>query len=91
MSYRFQTTLSFRKSLSKLTASQKESARKTFEIFKTNPFHPRLRTHKIHGLSVKFGRTIYSVWVESNVRAVFYLDGDVVVSVDIGTHAIYRS
>ena len=28
---------------------------------------------------------------QSNVRAVFYLDGDVVVSVDIGTHAIYRS
>ena len=91
MSYRFQTTPSFRKSLSKLTVSQKESARKTFEIFKTNPFHPRLHTHKIHGLSVKFGRTIYSVWIESNVRAVFYLDGEVVVSVDIGTHAIYRS
>ena len=90
MKHRFKTTPSFRKALGKLTAAQKESAARAFAIFKADPFDPRLRTHKIHGLSVRFGRTIYSVWVESDLRAVFYLDGDLVVSVDIGSHSIYR-
>lgn len=90
MKYRFKTTPSFRKALGKLTAGQKESARKAFAIFKADPFDPRLRTHKIHGLSVRFGRTIYSVWVEADLRAVFYLDGEIVVSVDVGAHSIYR-
>ena len=90
MKYRFKATPSFRKALGKLTAAQKESAARAFAIFKADPFDPRLRTHKIHGLSVRFGRTIYSVWVEADLRAVFYLDGDLVVSVDIGSHSIYR-
>lgn len=90
MKYRFQTTPSFRKALGKLAAGQRESAWRAFAIFKGDPFDPRLRTHKIHGLSVRFGRTIYSVWVEADLRAVFYLDGDLVVSVDIGAHSIYR-
>jgi mRNA-degrading endonuclease YafQ of YafQ-DinJ toxin-antitoxin module len=88
--YRFRTTPSFRKALVKLSAAQKQSALRAFAIFKADPFDPRLRTHKIHGLSVRYGRAIYSVWVEADVRAVFYLEGDIVMSVDIGTHAIYR-
>jgi hypothetical protein len=49
-----------------------------------------LRTHKIASLSARFGRTIHSVWIEGDLRAVFYQDGADIVSVDIGTHAIYR-
>ena len=90
MTYRFKTTPTFRKALRGLTAVQKASARQVFGLFRDNPFDPRLRTHKIHSLSAQFGRTIYSVWVEADLRAVFYLDGDLVVSVDIGPHAIYR-
>jgi hypothetical protein len=29
------------------------------------------------------------VEIEGDLRAVFYLDGDMVVTLDIGTHAIY--
>ena len=58
--------------------------------FQGRSFRSTLRTHKIHGLSVRFGRTIYSVWVEADLRAVFYLDGEIVVSVDVGAHSIYR-
>ena len=90
MKYRFKTTPTFRKALRGLTAPQKASARKSFAVFQNDPFDPRLRTHKIHSLSARFRRTIYSAWVEADLRAVFYLDGDMVVSVDIGTHAIYR-
>ena len=90
MSYRFKTTPAFRKALAKLSREQRQSARRAFSVFKKDPFDPRLRTHKIHNLSARAGRTIYSVWVEADLRAVFYLEGDMVMSLDIGTHAIYR-
>ncbi|MGH8093340.1 MAG: hypothetical protein ACREIF_07705 [Chthoniobacterales bacterium] len=38
----------------------------------------------------RYGRTIFAVEVESDLRVVFYVEGDVVVTVDIGSHAIYR-
>ena len=91
MSYRFKTTPAFRKALAKLLPTQKQSAKKAYVLFKKNPFDPRLRTHKIHHLSALYKKTIYSVWVEGDLRSVFYLEGENIVSVDIGTHAIYRS
>lgn len=90
MNYRFRATPTFRRALRNLSPGQRASAREAFAVFRRNPFDARLRTHKIHSLSAQFGRTIYSVWVEPDLRAVFYLDGDLVVSVDLGTHAIYR-
>ena len=89
--YVFKTTPSFRKALAKLNPQQKASARKAFAILKRDPFDARLRTHKIHGLSIKLRRTIYSVFIEFDLRALFYLDGDIVVSLDIGDHSIYRT
>lgn len=90
MNYRFTATSSFKKALAKLSRSQKTAARKAFAIFKANPFDPRLRTHKIHRLSARLGRTIYSVWVEKDLRALFYLEKDTAVSIDIGDHRMYR-
>ncbi len=49
-----------------------------------------MRTHKIHHLSAHYGRTIYAVRIEGDLRAIFYLAGNTVVTVDIGSHAIYR-
>jgi mRNA-degrading endonuclease YafQ of YafQ-DinJ toxin-antitoxin module len=85
----FKTTPAFRTALRKLAPRQKASAR--IGIFKENPFDARLRTHKIHGLSAKLRRTIYSVSIESDLCAIFYIESDVVVSLDIGDHAIYRN
>lgn len=90
MNYRFKTTPTFRKALAKLTPAQKDSARRAFAIFKNDPFDPRLRVHKIHALSARFRRTMHSARVEEDLRVVFYVEGDLVVSADIGTHAIYR-
>ena len=90
MSYRFVATPSFRKALARLGRSQKNSAKTAFAIFKNDPFDPRLRTHKIHRLSARLGRTIYAVWVEADLRALFYLDRNVVLSIDIGDHRVYR-
>ena len=91
MSFRYKTTPSFRKALRKLSLSQKQSAREAFRLFKLNPFDQRLRTHKIHRLSALYKKTIYSVWIEGDLRSVFYLEGNDIVSVDIGTHSIYKA
>ena len=90
MKYRFKPTRGFWESFYDLTPSQKESARRAWKIFKEAPFDPRLRPHKIHRLSAQYGRTIHAVDIEADLRAVFYVDGDCVVTVDIGTHDIYR-
>jgi mRNA-degrading endonuclease YafQ of YafQ-DinJ toxin-antitoxin module len=88
--YRFKTTPAFRKALARLSPAQKDSAKKVFALFKQNPFDPKLRTHKIHHLSAIYKKTIYAVRVENDLRSIFYLEGEIVISVDIGTHAIYR-
>ena len=80
MNYRFKPTDAFWESFYQLPPGQKDSTRRAWEIFKKNPFDSRLRPHKIHRLSAHYGRTIYAVDVE----------GDCVITVDIGTHAIYK-
>lgn len=67
------------------------AVRRVWQIFKVDPFDPRLGTHKIHALSALFHRTVYAVVVEGDLRITFYLDGDTVITTNIGTHAIYRS
>lgn len=90
MKYRFKPTENFWESFYDLNPGQKESTRRAWKIFKQNPFDSRLRPHKIHRLSAHFGRTIYAVDIEGDLRAVFYLEADLVVTVDIGTHDIYK-
>ena len=70
--------------------SHGHGGRRAWKIFKQNPFDPRLRAHKIHRLSSQCGRTIYAVEIEGDLRAVFYIERDCVVTVDIGTHDIYK-
>jgi hypothetical protein len=88
--YRFLAAPQFWRSYRKLTESQMESARQAWKIFKMDPYDPRLRTHRIHSLSARFGRTIHSVSIEGDLRVVFYQAGADIVSVDIGSHDIYR-
>lgn len=90
MQRRYRATPQFWRSYRKLTESQQASAKAAWKIFKADPFDARLRTHKIASLSARAGRTVYSVSIEGDLRAVFYLDGADCVSIDIGTHAIYR-
>ena len=91
MKYRYGAVERFWTSFYRLSPAQKESARKAWMIFKEDPFDPRLRTHKIHRLSAQYGRTIYSAEIEADLRVVFFIKEDVVVTVDIGTHDLYKS
>jgi hypothetical protein len=71
MKCRFKPTENFWENFYDLNSSQKDSTRRAWKIFKENPFDPRLRTHKIHRLSAKYGRIIYAVDIEGDLRVVF--------------------
>ena len=91
MKYRYQATERFWTSFYRLGPEQKESARKAWQIFKEDPFDPRLRAHKNHRVSTHYGRVIYAIVLEGDLRSLFYVEGDLVVSLVLGTHDIYKS
>jgi hypothetical protein len=90
MKYWFRATRAFWRSFGKLSGQQQHRAREAFLIFKQNPFDPRLGSHKIQKLSARYGRVIYAAEIEANLRVVFYMDGNTVVTIDIGSHDLYR-
>lgn len=90
MKYRFRATRAFWRSFGKLSVQQQRRAREVFAIFKMNPFDSRLRSHKIQKLSARYGRVIYAAEIQADLRVVFYVEGNTVVTVDIGSHDLYR-
>ena len=56
---KYRATEAFWESFYDLSPEQKESVRRAWQIFKADPFDPRLRAHKIHRLSAFYKRTIY--------------------------------
>ena len=90
MKYRYRAVERFWTSFYRLPPEQKASVRKAWAMFKEDPFHPQLRTHKILSLSAHYKRTIYSVVIEGDLRSLFYVDGNEVVSLVIGTHEVYK-
>lgn len=88
--YRFRAAENFWKKFYRLSSGQKESVRRAWEIFKVDPFDPRLGTHKINYLSAQYRKTVYSVVIEGDLRTIFYVEGDIVWTVDVGSHSIYR-
>lgn len=91
MNYQFKATRRFWKSFDRLTERQKTAARAAWKLFEQNPFDPSLRPHKIHRLTAEYGVTVYAACVESDLRVAFFVEGNTVWSVDIGTHALYRA
>jgi hypothetical protein len=89
--YRYIAQPKFWKNYFKLMPAQRESVKKTWRIFKKDPFAPQLRTHRINSLSTIFKRTVYAVAVEADLRVVFYIESNTVVTVNIGSHDIYKT
>ena len=89
--YKFRASDHFWKHFDKLTEAQKERARVAFEIFKKDPFDPRLGTHKINALSAAMKRTVYAVQIEGNLRSVYCIEADRLVTFNNGSYDIYRT
>jgi len=88
--YKFQATEIFWKNFYALSSEQKESTRSAWTIFKADPFDPRLKTHQIHSLSGRAKKTVWSVRIEGDLRVVFVTDDNIVTTLDIGTHSVYK-
>lgn len=90
MALKFKASETFWKRFYALAPDQKESVRKKWEIFKENPFDPRLGTHMINRFSSVVGSSIFSVVIEANLRVLFSRDRDVIYTITIGTHDLYK-
>ena len=90
VSYQYRAVEKFWRNFHALNSEQKESVRRAWSIFKTNPFHPSLGAHEIRVLSSRAKHTIYSVVIEADLRVLFRIDESAVTSLDVGTHKIYR-
>jgi mRNA-degrading endonuclease YafQ of YafQ-DinJ toxin-antitoxin module len=88
--YTFKATKTFWKNLAGLDSYQQEASLEAWAIFKNDPFDRRLRPHQIQKLSALAGHKILSVDVAANLRVIFRQDGDVITTLDIGTHDIYK-
>lgn len=88
--YQYRASKTFWKKYWQLNPDQRQSVIKQWQFFKNNPFDARLGTHKINALSAKANKTIYSVVIENDLRALFYIEGNIIFTFDIGSHKIYN-
>ena len=89
--YRYQASEIFWKRFYTLSPGQKERAREVWEIFKVDPFDPRLGTHKINKLSARYGTTVYSVHLAADLLFTFIVkDSNLVYTLSLGSHNEYR-
>jgi hypothetical protein len=81
----FKATENFCRKFYALSVEQKEHVREKWKLFKLDPFNSRLGTHRINSLSARMKKTVWSVVIENDLRAVFVIDGDTITTIDIGT------
>jgi addiction module RelE/StbE family toxin len=79
----FRTHPIFDKMYAKLRVGEKRRFKERRDLFLSNPFHPLLRTHPLHGEFEGF----WSINVGGDLRAVYKYDtADSVVFTKLGTH-----
>jgi len=56
------------------------------DLFRTNPFDPRLRTHKLHAALAEY----WGFWIDNRNRIIFrFVSPEEVYFYKIGDHSIY--
>jgi mRNA-degrading endonuclease RelE of RelBE toxin-antitoxin system len=76
----------FEKRYNKLPEKIKEKAKKKEKIFRENPFHPILKTHKLSGQE----KESWAFWIDYYRIKFIFLNDEAVLFLDIGTHKIYK-
>ena len=77
----------FERSYRKLAIELQKKAEQKEKIFRIDPFHPRLKTHKLGGKLKDF----YSFSVDYTFRIVFRFAGRrKAVFLDVGDHDVYQ-
>lgn len=80
-----QATSKFWKLYARLPHRIQQCARKAYQLWKENPFHPSL-----HFKQVDDEEPIYSARVSDNYRVLGFLEGDTLIWYWIGTHDQYE-
>ena len=71
----------------KLSKRLKEAAKEKEPLFRENPFHPSLRTHKLQGKE----KGALAFWINYHYRIKFiFLSDSRVLFLDIGQHDFYE-
>ena len=80
-------TAQFRKSYKSLDKVIQGKAKKRFQLFLQNLFHPSLNTEKLEPRN----KNIWSFRIDWNFRVIFtFPDQETILLLDIGPHDIYR-
>ena len=78
-------TKQFKKLFAQLPAEVQEQAREAYQLFRDDPYHPRL-----HFKRISQQRPIYSARVGYSYRAIGRLEGDTIRWEWIGSHEDYN-
>lgn len=76
----------FKKSYKKLSVELKSKTEIKEKLFRNNPFHSILDTHKLHGKL----KNQWSFSIDKKYRLLFEFYNSDVVFLDIGDHEIYK-
>ena len=69
----------------RLSRNVQQQARKAYQMWKVNPYHPSLRFKRVDDKE-----SIYSARVSNDYRALGFLEGDMVLWYWIGNHDEYE-
>ncbi|MFH1089647.1 MAG: type II toxin-antitoxin system mRNA interferase toxin, RelE/StbE family [Candidatus Uhrbacteria bacterium] len=87
MSFKIFYSPEFKKDYKKLPITVREQLKLKGQLFQENPFHPRLRTHKLTGQL----RDLWAFSVDFRHRAIFeFLTENEILLLRVGDHSIYR-
>lgn len=77
----------FEKSYKKLPRRIQLLLQEKEKLFRINPYHPPLKTHKLYGKLENF----LSFSVNLSYRVIFkFMEKEKVIFYDVGTHSIYK-
>ena len=79
------TTERFRKAIAKLPGNVRKQAKNAYKQFRENPYHPSL-----HFKNVQEDKSVYSVRINDNYRAVGVKKGKTVIWFWAGLHSDYE-
>ena len=76
----------FKKSFYRLPKDIQKKTKQKVKLFRENPFHPLLDTHKLHGKL----KEQWSFYIKGQYRILFIFDNNDAIFLDIGPHDIYK-
>ena len=87
----FKRAPQFKKAFDNLNPEAQRAARDAYREWKKDPLdrNSKYRPHKIIRLSAIYHKTVYGITLGPDFKVTFLVDGNVIVSLDIGNHSIY--